>query len=92
MGKTSLLRRAQRSAHDLGLATVFATAGNGVLTAVIADEVHQLARSWGHGDVLAERVGQVKLSAGLPGFGHVEVTGANRLRRPDPARSRGPRP
>lgn len=78
VGKTSLLRRAQRTAHDLGLATIFVTAGNGALTAVIADEVHQLARSWGHGDVLAERVSQVKVSAGVPGVGHVEVTGASR--------------
>lgn len=78
VGKTTLLRRAQRTAHDLGLATVFVTAGNGVLTAVIADEVHQLARAWGHGDVLAERVSQVKVSASLPGVGHVEVRGTSR--------------
>ncbi|WP_114907414.1 ATP-binding protein [Ornithinimicrobium murale] len=78
VGKTSLLRRVQRTAHDLGLATVFVTAGNGVLTAVVADEVQQLARGWGHGDVLAERVGQVKLSAGIPGVAHIEATGADR--------------
>lgn len=78
VGKTSLLRRAQRIATDLGLATVYVTAGNGTLTAVIADEVDQLTRAWGHGDVLAQWVEEVKLSAGVPGFGHVEVTGGSR--------------
>ena len=78
VGKTSLLRRAQRTAHDLGLASVFVTAGNGILTAVIADEVHQLTRAWGHGDVLTERVSQVKVSAGVPGVGHLELTGGQR--------------
>lgn len=75
VGKTSLLRRAQRTATDLGLATVYVTAGNGTLTAVIADEVDQLTRAWGHGDVLAQWVEEVKMSAGVPGLGHVEVTG-----------------
>ncbi len=78
VGKTSLLRRAQRTATDLGLATVYVTAGNGTLTAVIADEVDQLTRAWGHGDVLAQWIEEVKLSAGVPGFGHVEVTGGSR--------------
>lgn len=32
----------------------------------------------GHGDVLAERVSRVKASAGVPGLGHVGVTGASR--------------
>lgn len=44
MGKTSLLRRAQLIAEELGLATVFVTAGNGVLSAVITDEIEQLTR------------------------------------------------
>lgn len=77
VGKTSLLRRAERTARDLGLATVFVTAGNGPLTAVLADEVGQLTTGWGRGHVLADRVSQVKVSGGVPGFGSVEVTGAD---------------
>ncbi len=78
VGKTSLLRRAQRTATDLGLATVYVTAGNGTLTAVIADEGDQLTDTWGHGDVLARWVNEVKVSAGVPGFAGVEVAGGNR--------------
>lgn len=62
VGKTSLLRRAQRAATELGLTTVFVTAGNGTLTAVIADEVEQLLRSRGHGDVLAGISNPTKLA------------------------------
>lgn len=54
---------------------MYVTAGNGALTAVIADEVDQLVRTWGHGDVLTDWTTQVKLSAGVPGIGKVEVTG-----------------
>lgn len=75
IGKTSLLRRAERTATELGLATVYVTAGNGALTAVIADEVEQLVRTWGHGDVLAEWIEEVKVSAGVPGLARLEVTG-----------------
>ena len=45
VGKTSLLRHVQRSAADLGLATVFVTAGNGTLTADLADEIATLGRT-----------------------------------------------
>ena len=78
VGKTSLLRRAERAARDLGLATVFVTAGNGTLTSVVADEVAVLTRGWGHGDVLGGRVDQVKVSAGVPGVAAVEVSGGAR--------------
>lgn len=75
VGKTSLLRRVQRTATELGLATVFVTAGNGVLTADLADEIDQLTKRWGRGDALAERISEVKLMAGVPGLGSVEITG-----------------
>ena len=74
VGKTSLLRHVQRSAADLGLATVFVTAGNGTLTADLADEIATLGRTWGQGDVLLDRIEEVKLTADVPGVGSTEVS------------------
>lgn len=87
VGKTSLLRRAQRVAEELGLATVFVTAGNGVLTAVIADEVAQLVDTWGVTDVLAGRIKEVKLNLGAPGLAQVEVTAASSSVAPEATRA-----
>ena len=64
----------QRSAADLGLATVFVTAGNGTLTADLADEIATLGRTWGQGDVLLDRIEEVKLTADVPGVGSTEVS------------------
>ncbi|MGB5952038.1 MAG: ATP-binding protein [Ornithinimicrobium sp.] len=77
VGKTSLLRRVQRTATELGLASVYVTAGNGTLSAVIADEVDQLTARWGNADILGKRVKEVKVSAGVPGLGRVAVTGGS---------------
>lgn len=52
----------------MGLATVFVTAGNGTLTADIADEIQLLTRSWGQRDTLAELITGVKVPAGVPGL------------------------
>ncbi|MDO5628550.1 MAG: ATP-binding protein [Mobilicoccus sp.] len=73
VGKTSLLRRAQRAADDLGLATVFVTAGNGALPAVIGDELGASARGWDRASRLADRIERVTLTAGVPGVAQVEV-------------------
>lgn len=74
VGKTSLLRRAQHTAEKLGLATVFVTAGNGVLTAVLNDQITDQAKSWGGGDALRERLQEAKIAFGAPGFLNVELT------------------
>lgn len=73
VGKTSLLRRAQRTADALGLATIFVTAGNGALGAVINDEITRQTRSWGVGDALLERISDAKVAFGAPGFLNVEL-------------------
>lgn len=87
VGKTSLLRRAQGTAEKLGLATVFVTAGNGVLTAVIADEVSQLTRSWGLQDAFARWVKEVRVSAGVPGVGNLVVVGGKDRPAPEATRA-----
>lgn len=75
VGKTSLLRRAQVTADGLGLATVFVTAGNGVLTAVLSDQIQTQADLWGVGDVLLKHLREAKIAFGAPGFLNVELTG-----------------
>lgn len=87
VGKTSLLRRAQRMGEELGLATVFVTAGNGALAAVIADEVAAITRSWGAGDALSEWVDQVRVSAGVPGVAQVQITGGGGRAAPEATRA-----
>lgn len=78
VGKTSLLRRAQRTADSLGLATVFVTAGNGPLSAVINDEIHQKTRTWGVGEALTEWIKEAKVVFGAPGFVNVQLTGGQK--------------
>lgn len=73
VGKTSLLRRAQRTAEKLQLATIYVTAGNGALSAVITDEITQTTRAWGIGDALLERLSTAKLTFGAPGFLRVQL-------------------
>lgn len=47
IGKTSLLRRAQQEAENLGFATVWITAGDEMaLAAAIADELERLSHGW----------------------------------------------
>lgn len=75
VGKTSLLRRAEVAAEGLGLATVFVTAGNGVLTAVLSDQIHAQADLWGAEDVLLKHLKEAKVAFGAPGFLNVELTG-----------------
>lgn len=75
VGKTSLLRRTQRTADSLGLATVFVTAGNGPLSAVINDEISRNTRAWGVGEAIAEWIQEAKVAFGAPSFLNVELTG-----------------
>lgn len=74
VGKTSLLRKAQHLARGRDLATVFVTAGNGALTAVITDEIEQLTRDWGQGEVLRDWLERAKVTFKAPGFLDVELT------------------
>lgn len=76
VGKTSLLRRVQRLAHEeMRLATVFVTAGNGSLVGAVVDELAQLGKPWGEGDVLTQWVDRVQVTAGVPGALALEVEG-----------------
>lgn len=77
VGKTSLLRRAQDTAMALDLATVFVTAGNGALSAVINDEITQMTRSWGVADALRERIRDAKVAFGAPGFLNIELSNSH---------------
>lgn len=66
VGKTSLLREAQRRAEDEQLSTVFVTAGHGsLLTALVEALAHgPLA---GTGRTWADRVGPLRIEVGVPG-------------------------
>lgn len=77
VGKTSLLRKAQHLARSRNLATVFVTAGNGALTAVIADEIEQLTSTWTSRDALGEWLENAKVTFKAPGFLDVQLTRRN---------------
>ncbi|WP_152186657.1 hypothetical protein [Segeticoccus rhizosphaerae] len=79
VGKTSLLRRAQQQAEELGAVTVWVTAGEAVaLIPAVAEEVGRVTRGWdaaGRGQVRAalEHL-EVKVTGGVPGVASVEAT------------------
>ncbi len=79
LGKTSLLREAQRRAEQLGALTLWVTAGGEQpLIAGFASELERQSTSWSK----SARAGvertlrQVKLTVGVPGLAHVESTWA----------------
>lgn len=66
VGKTSLLREAQRRAEDAHLSTVFVTAGHGHLLTALAEALVRGPLS-GSGRVLGERLGELGFEVGVPG-------------------------
>ena len=73
MGKTSLLRRSREDALQLGLAPIYVTAGNGPLSAVIADEARALTSAWGVIDASASWLDRASVTLGVPGVASVSA-------------------
>lgn len=71
VGKTSLLRRVQGDAVRLGLAPIYVTAGNGPLSAVIADQASKLVHDWGTPNDPGSWIDRLSVTLGVPGVGHV---------------------
>lgn len=66
IGKTSYLREAQRRAEAAGFATVFVTAGHGGLITALAEALGRGPLRW-EGDVLGDRLRELRLTVGPPG-------------------------
>lgn len=77
MGKTSLLRQAQKKMEDNQVATVWVTAGEaGGLLSFIYSELHKLSADWrGAAKVaLIDSLDSVAASLSLPGIAKIEAT------------------
>lgn len=71
VGKTSLLRYAQKVARERGLATVWITAGDADLLPVLSAELQRLTRTW-HSSAaqeIAALVRNLEFSLSIPGLG-----------------------
>lgn len=71
VGKTSLLRYAQKVARERGLATVWITAGDAGLLPVLSAELQRLTRTW-HSSAaqeIAALVRNLEFSLSIPGLG-----------------------
>lgn len=87
LGKTSLLREAERRARRLHLATVFVTAGNGPLLPDLVEGIAAAVDGAGAATWLGDLVAEAKLKLGVSGTG-VEVTARPPAVRPAPSATR----
>lgn len=87
VGKTSLLRRVRDDATSLGLAPIYVTAGNGPLTAVIADEARALLEEWGSPTATREWLDHLSVTLGVPGFAAVTAQARPSGQRPQATRA-----
>ena len=77
LGKTSLLREAQRHAErTYGLSTVWVTAGDRPLVTAIAEDLTRQSATWGtrSRERVRRAVDQVKVAGGVPGVVSVQAT------------------
>lgn len=86
VGKTSLLREAQRLAESLGMATAWVTAGDGELVAEIAAAIDRAGEQWAGTtrSTVRRLVETLTVQVGVPGVASVAavVSGRPKDRRP----------
>lgn len=71
VGKTSLLRKVRQDALTIGLTPIYVIAGNGPLSAVIADEARSQIQRWGIPGGPGDWLDRLSLTLGVPGVASV---------------------